>query len=63
MIYTAGIKLYLHLDASGVGTALNALACFCACAPLVAVASEVFYRVIDVPSIVAARGFWAWMTK
>ena len=51
------------MNASGTGNALNAFACFCACAPLVAVASEVFYRVIDIPSIAVAREFWGWMMK
>jgi hypothetical protein len=64
VIYTAGIRLYLYIDASTrTEHALNTFACFCVCAPLVAIASEVFYRVIDVPSVVAARMFWGWMTK
>lgn len=62
-MYTAGIKIYLHLNASGTSNALNTFACFCACAPLVALSSEVFYRIIDVPSVAIAKEFWGWMTK
>ncbi|KAF2031724.1 hypothetical protein EK21DRAFT_62393 [Setomelanomma holmii] len=63
MIYTAGIKLWLHLYRAGGSDAVNSLVCFIVCAPLVAVASEVFYRIVDVPSVVFARCAWAWMTK
>lgn len=63
IIYTAGIKLFLHVNSLGTSNTLNAFACFCLCAPLVAVASELFYRVVDLPSIVVARQFWGWVTK
>ncbi|KAF1846005.1 uncharacterized protein K460DRAFT_313030 [Cucurbitaria berberidis CBS 394.84] len=63
IVYTAGIKLFLHIKATGTGDAVNNFACFCVCAPLVALASEVFYRLVDLPSVVLARIFWTWMTK
>ncbi|KAI8935845.1 hypothetical protein NX059_007362 [Plenodomus lindquistii] len=63
VIYTAGIKLWLHLNKLGTSDTLNTFAVFCACAPAVALASEVFYRLIDIPSIAFARVSWAWMTK
>ena len=63
IIYTVGIKAYQHLAASGMSTSVNGLICFLICAPLVTVLAEVFYRIIDLPSIMLARGFWAFMTK
>ncbi|KAJ4370385.1 hypothetical protein N0V83_004903 [Neocucurbitaria cava] len=63
VIYSVGIKLYLHINTTGTGKAANNLACFCVCASSVAVASEIFYRLVDLPSIVVARKCWKWMTK
>ncbi|KAH9860613.1 hypothetical protein J1614_011944 [Plenodomus biglobosus] len=63
VIYTAGIKLWLHINKSGTSDTLNTFAVFCACAPAVALASEIFYRIVDIPSVAFARAFWAWMTK
>jgi hypothetical protein len=63
VIYTVGIKLYTHISAAGGNNAVGGLVCFVVCAPLVAIAGEVFYRLVDLPSVVVARGFWAWMTK
>lgn len=63
VIYTAGIKLWLHINKSGTSDTLNTFAVFCTCAATVALASEVFYRAIDIPSVAFARLFWAWMTK
>jgi hypothetical protein len=63
VIYTVGIKLYTHISAAGGNNAVGGLVCFVVCVPLVAIAGEVFYRLVDLPSVVVARGFWAWMTK
>ncbi|CAO2649149.1 Nn.00g100980.m01.CDS01 [Neocucurbitaria sp. VM-36] len=63
IIYTVGIKLYLYIESIGTSNTLNNLACFCVCASAVAVSSEIFYRLVDLPSIVIAREFWKWMTK
>ena len=63
IIYTVGIKTYQHMAASGTANGVNGLVCFLVCAPLVTVLAEVFYRIVDLPSIVAARGFWAFMTQ
>ncbi|CAN9394583.1 unnamed protein product [Alternaria alternata] len=63
IIYTAGIKLYTHMVTAGMNNAASSFVCFLVCAPLVAIVAEVFYRVVDLPSVVLARSFWAFMTK
>ncbi|KAL6708731.1 hypothetical protein ACN47E_002427 [Coniothyrium glycines] len=64
VIYNVGIRLYLHIaQSSNTSHALNTFACFAACAAAVALASEIFYRIVDIPTIVCARHFWGWMTK
>ncbi|KAI4706903.1 hypothetical protein J4E89_008237 [Alternaria sp. Ai002NY15] len=63
LIYTAGIKLYTHMADAGMSGSLSTFVCFLVCAPLVAIVGEIFYRVVDLPSIILARGFWAFMTK
>lgn len=63
IIYTVGIKLWVSMDDAGVSGAVNTLASFVVCASLVAVASEIFYRLVDLQSIAAAKAFWTFMTK
>ncbi|KAF2263612.1 hypothetical protein CC78DRAFT_465370 [Lojkania enalia] len=63
LIYTAGIKLYMHLDATGVNHELATFVCFIVCLPLVGLASEIFYRAVDIPSITIARLMWEWIRK
>lgn len=63
IIYTVGVKLWLFMDDAGVRSELNSLASFAVCSSLVALASEIFYRLVDLPSIAAAKGFWTWMIK
>lgn len=63
IIYTVGIKLFQHMANAGSTTALSGFICFLVCAPLVGIVAEVFYRIVDLPSVVIARGFWAFMTK
>jgi peptidoglycan/LPS O-acetylase OafA/YrhL len=63
IIYTVGIKLYTHINAAGGNNAASGLVSFVVCAPLVVIAGEMFYRLVDLPSVVVARGFWAWITK
>jgi hypothetical protein len=48
---------------AGMNSAASSFVCFLVCAPLVAIVAEVFYRVVDLPSVVLARSFWAFMTK
>ena len=61
IVYTVGIKLWIHMDNAGVASMVSTLASFFACASLVALASEIFYRVVDLPSIAAAKAFWTFM--
>jgi hypothetical protein len=61
MIYTAGIKLFMHLDASGMKHPIATLICFLVCAPLTAISSEIFYRAIDMPTQLIAHQTWAWV--
>lgn len=61
IVYTVGIKLWMHLNDAGVASMVSTLASFVTCAALVALASEIFYRVVDLPSIAAAKAFWTFM--
>ncbi|KAF2015709.1 hypothetical protein BU24DRAFT_450382 [Aaosphaeria arxii CBS 175.79] len=63
LLYTAGIKLYMHMHASGISHEMATFVCFIVCVPLVGLAAEVFYRVIDLPSIAAAKETWAWLKR
>ncbi|KAH8693405.1 hypothetical protein GQ44DRAFT_635204 [Phaeosphaeriaceae sp. PMI808] len=63
ILYTAGIKLYMRLYASGTNHEVATLVCFLVCLPLVAAGSEVFYRIVDLPSILVAKETWAWVRK
>jgi hypothetical protein len=63
IIYTVGIKLWMLMDGARVNSSISILASFVACASSVAVASEMFYRLVDLPSIAAAKTFWAWMIR
>jgi len=62
VIYTVGIKLYMQMVEKGNNTATSGLLAFVVCLPVTALLSEVFYRIVDIPSIVVARSFWAFMT-
>ncbi|RMZ74164.1 glycoside hydrolase family 16 [Pyrenophora seminiperda CCB06] len=62
VVYTVGIILYMQMANTGSNTAMSAFVAFVVCLPLTALLSEVFYRVVDIPSIVVARSFWAFMT-
>jgi len=62
VIYTVGIKLYMQMADTGNNTATSGFVAFIVCLPLTALLSEVFYRVVDIPSIVVARAFWTFMT-
>jgi hypothetical protein len=63
IIYTIGIKLWMFMNDSGVNSEVCTLASFVVCASSVAVGSEIFYRLVDLPSIAAAKAFWTWMIK
>ena len=62
IVYTIGIKLWMHMDNKGIASMVSTLASFVVCASSVALASEIFYRAIDLPSIAAAKAFWEFMT-
>ncbi|KAH7132296.1 hypothetical protein B0J11DRAFT_600758 [Dendryphion nanum] len=63
LIYTAGIKLYMFTQASSVNHEAAVLACFVVCVPLVMLVSELFYRIVDIPSMVVAKETWEWLRK
>ncbi|KAH8654060.1 hypothetical protein BGZ60DRAFT_386647 [Tricladium varicosporioides] len=64
IIYTAGIKLYLHLRTSqgwsdgGAGTM-----CLFVCLLVTIPAVEIFYRIVDVPSQWLAKGAFDWIRE
>jgi peptidoglycan/LPS O-acetylase OafA/YrhL len=61
IIYSIGINFWLYVDSKGNSEVVSNLATFFVCAPLVAIVSEIFYRLVDLPSIRAAKGFWNFM--
>jgi len=61
IIYSIGINFWLYVDSKGNSEVVSNLATFFVCAPIVAIASEIFYRLVDLPSIRAAKGFWDFM--
>ncbi|KAJ4411067.1 hypothetical protein N0V91_001440 [Didymella pomorum] len=63
IIYTVGIKLWMALASTGVSGALSTFASFIVCAAMTAIGSEVFYRLVDLPSVAAAKAFWSFMIK
>lgn len=63
IVYTVGIKLWMFMDDAGTNSAVSTLAIFGVCASLVGVGSEMFYRLVDLPSIATAKAFWTWMIK
>ncbi|OJD32422.1 uncharacterized protein BKCO1_3800041 [Diplodia corticola] len=64
VIYTAGIKLFLHLriDKNWPEGASN-IVCLAVCLVTVVPGAELFYRVVDYPSQVLARVAWDFMTE
>ncbi|PSN64864.1 hypothetical protein BS50DRAFT_526791 [Corynespora cassiicola Philippines] len=63
LIYTAGIKMYMQMHATGANHEAATFACLVVCLPLVALASEIFYRAFDLPSIAIAKEVWEWVRK
>ena len=61
IIYSIGINFWLYVDSKGNSEVVSNLATFFVRAPIVAIASEIFYRLVDLPSIRAAKGFWNFM--
>lgn len=51
------------MDDAGINNAVSTLTSFVVCAPMVVFTSEIFYRLVDLPSIAAAKQFWTWMIK
>jgi hypothetical protein len=49
------------MHAKGANHEVATFVCFFVCLPLVALASEIFYRMGDVASVAIARKTWAWM--
>ncbi|KAF1950431.1 hypothetical protein CC80DRAFT_427042 [Byssothecium circinans] len=62
ILYTAGIKLYMHVHTLSANHDMATLVCFVICVPLVGVASELFYRLVDVPSVKFGHGVWGWFS-
>lgn len=64
IIYTAGIKLFLHLrvDKNWPEGGCNIL-CLAVCLFTVVPGAEIFYRVVDYPSQVLARVAWNFMIE
>jgi hypothetical protein len=63
IIYTVGIKLWMAMASTGVSGPLSTFASFIVCAAMTAIGSEIFYRLIDLPSVAAAKAFWSFMIK
>ncbi|KAF2198030.1 hypothetical protein GQ43DRAFT_379645 [Delitschia confertaspora ATCC 74209] len=63
LVYTVGIKLFMHLQGLGWTHSLATLVSFIVCVPLVALGAEIFYRFVDLPSIWAAKRAFEFITS
>lgn len=63
LMYTAGVKLYLHMHGNGASHELATFVCFVVCVPLVVLGAETFYRLVDVPSVALAKKLWDWIRE
>ncbi|KAF8866738.1 hypothetical protein BDZ45DRAFT_639070 [Acephala macrosclerotiorum] len=61
IIYSVGIKLFLHLHKNGVSETGATIACLLVCVLTVIPMAEVFYRLIEIPSQTFARVAFEWM--
>lgn len=53
----------MRLHKAGGSDVVNNLVVFAVCAPLVAIASEIYYRIVDLPGIGIASKLWTFMTE
>jgi heme/copper-type cytochrome/quinol oxidase subunit 4 len=61
-MYTAGIKLFMHLHvAQGWAESSAVGVCLVACLLIVIVIGELFYRLVDIPSQLFAKGTFDWI--
>lgn len=63
VFWTAGIKLWLVLDAKGISTAGANAVVLVVCFAAIAVFSEIFHRCLDLPSIWAAKSTYLWLLR
>lgn len=64
IIYTLGIRLFAHVTVEKQWSFSAAtVVCLLACVPTVALAGEVFYRLVDYPSMVVPRIIFEWMRE
>ncbi|KAF2994791.1 hypothetical protein E8E13_000797 [Curvularia kusanoi] len=63
IVYSIGIKLWMSMKNGGASDVACTAASFFVCAAVTAVASEVFYRLVDLPSVSAAKQFWKFMVS
>lgn len=48
---------------TGVSDSLSTFTSFVVCTISTAIGSEIFYRLVDLPSVAAAKAFWSFMIK
>ncbi|KAF2090791.1 hypothetical protein K490DRAFT_71121 [Saccharata proteae CBS 121410] len=63
IIYTAGIKLFLHLSSQNASFSGSVVACLVTTLAATAVGAELFYRLVDYPSQALARRTWAYFKE
>ncbi|CZR57145.1 uncharacterized protein PAC_07034 [Phialocephala subalpina] len=61
IIYSVGIKLFLHLHKNGASETEAIIACLLVCVLTVISTAEVFYRLVEIPSQRFAKVAWEWM--
>jgi peptidoglycan/LPS O-acetylase OafA/YrhL len=61
IIYTVGIKLFLHLHSVGGSEIETTIACLVVCVLTVIATAEVFYRLVEIPSKRFAKAAFEWM--
>lgn len=64
MIYTIGIRLFMHLSVEKhVQFGGAVIACLVSCLAASAVGAEIFYRVLDYPSMALAHKLFDWIRE
>jgi hypothetical protein len=63
LLYTAGIKLHVHLTSHQNPSAVATAACLAACLPASILVGEAFYRAVDSPAVKGVGWMWRWILE
>jgi len=63
VVYTIGIKLFVHMHDKGVGFSGDAIATFIVCVAATGVFGEIMHHLVDTPGRRFSHVFWGWLTE